>query len=373
VVQLKVNLTIKPGQSIRAFYLLFILVGIQVGVGILGTPRYIFESARQDAWISVIIALLFMLIVAWAMLVILNNYENADILGIQVDVFGKWIGKLLGTIYLVFFAAEFLSVLLNYIEVIQIFIFPTISNFMMGLLLLLLVVYTVHNGFRVIIGVVFIFFLMAPWVLILLYDPISRMESAHFLPMFEASITDLLKGARTTSYTFLGMEILFFIHPFIENKKNAKLPVFIGLSISAFLVLITTIISIGYYSPNDFNLITWPVLSLFKSVSFSFMERFDYFIIAEWMMVTIPTLVLLMWMITHGANRLYAVSHKKSLYIVATLSLIVCSMIRTESQIRYISDVVSKVGFWIVFIYPLILLPIVLLKKKRQRAKGSAK
>ena len=371
--QLKVNLTIKPGQSIRAFYLAFIIVGIQVGVGILGAPRYIFESARQDAWVSVIIAFIYMLIVAWAMFIILNKYENADIFGIQVDVFGKWIGKLLGTIYIVFFMTEFLSVLLNYIEIIQVFIFPTMSNFIMGLLLLLLVVYSVQGGLRVVIGVVFIFSLLSPWVFILLYDPISRMESAHFLPMFDASFTELLKGARTTSYTFLGLEILFVIYPFIENKKEAKLPVYIGLSISAFLVLITTIISIGYYSRYDFNIITWPVLSLFKSVSFSFMERFDYFIIAEWMMVTVPTMVLLMWMITHGTKRLFAIPQKTTLYVITTLSLIACSLIKKDSVIRKISDFVNEIGFWIVFIYPLLLLPIVLLKKRRQRTKGSAK
>ncbi|MBO1911626.1 GerAB/ArcD/ProY family transporter, partial [Microvirga sp. 3-52] len=182
---MKVNLTIKPGQSIRAFYLIFIIVGIQVGVGILGVPRYIFAVAHQDAWVSIIIAFAYMLIVTWAMFIILNKYENADIFGIQVDIFGRWIGKLLGTIYLLFFMVEFLSVLLNYIEIVQVFIFPTITTFIMGLLLLLLVIYSVQGGIRVVVGTVFIFSLLSPWIFLLLYDPISRMEVTHFFPMFD--------------------------------------------------------------------------------------------------------------------------------------------------------------------------------------------
>lgn len=371
--QLKINLNINSGQSIRAFYLLFIMVGIQIGVGILGAPRYIFESAHQDAWLSVIIAFLYMLIVIWAMFVILNQYENADIFGIQVDVFGKWIGKLFGSLYIIFFFAEFISVLLSYIQIIQVFIFPTIPAFMMGLLLLILIVYSVLGGFRVVVGVVFLFTLLSPWVFILLYDPITRMEVSHFLPMFDASLIELLKGARTTSYTFLGLEILLVIYPFVENKKNAKLPVYIGVAISALLVLITTIVSIGYYSPNDFGLMKWPVLSLFKSVSFSFMERFDYFVIAEWMMVSIPTMALLMWALTHGTKRLFAIPQKQTLYVVAALSLIICIVIKTDAPIVKISDFVNNIGFWIAFVYPLLLLPIVLLKKKYQRSKGSAK
>lgn len=368
-----INIKVKPGLRIRAFYLFFIIPGIQIGVGMLGAPRYIFEEARQDAWISIIIAFVYMVIVAWVMFLILKQYENADIFGIQIDIFGKWIGKALGTIYIVFFAAELLSVLLTYIEVIQIFLYPTISSFVMGLILMILVVYGVLGGIRVVVGVVFLFVLLSPWVFVLLYDPITRMEILHFHPMFQASITDLLKGARTTAYTFLGLEILFVIYPFIENKKKAKLPVFLGLSVSALLVLATTVIAIGYYSPNDFEKMDWAVLTLFKTVSFSFMERFDYLVVAEWMMVTIPTMILLMWAITHGTKRLYGFSQKKTLYSVAILLLIITSFLEVDYTIQKITDIVAKVGFWIIFVYPLVLLPLVLVKKKWQKHKGSVK
>lgn len=370
---MEVNIKIKKGLRIRAFQLFFIMLGIQIGVGILGAPRYIFEKAHQDAWVSVLIAFVYMLIVLWTMFLILSQYENADIYGIQVDVFGKWFGKFLGTIYLLFFVAELLSVLLSYVEVIQVFIYPTITPFFMALLLLMLIVYSVLGGIRVVVGIVFLFVLLSLWVLVLLYDPITRMEIAHFQPMFEASIPDLLKGAKTTAYTFLGLEILFVIYPFIDNKKNAKLPTYLGASASAFLVFIATVISIGYFSPYDFDLMNWPVLSLFKSVSFSFMERFDYYVVVEWMMIVIPTMVLLMWAITYGTKRLYAIPQKTTLYVVAILLLLISSFINQAYKIEKITDFIAEVGFWIIFVYPIVLLPIVLVKKNRQRSKGSAK
>ena len=370
---MEVNIKVKKGLRIRAFQSFFIIVGIQIGVGILAAPRYIFEKSHQDAWVSILIAFVYMLIVLWAMFLILSQYENADIFGIQVDIFGKWFGKLLGTIYILFFSAELLSVLLIYIEVVQVFLFPTIPSFVMGLLLLILVVYSVIGGIRVVVGVVYLFVLLSPWIFVLLFDPITRIEIVHFLPMFEASITDLLKGARTTSYTFLGLEILFVIYPFFDNKKDAKLPAYLGVFASTLVILITTIISIGYYSPNDFDLMRWPVLSLFKSVSFSFMERFDFIVIAEWMLVTIPTMILLMWAITHGTKRLYAIPQKTTLYVVALMLLAIAAVLNKDYKIEKITDVIAQVGFWIVFVYPLVLLPIVLIKKKWQSHKGSAK
>lgn len=370
---MKINLDIKPGLRIPAFYLFFIMTSNQTGVGILGVPKHIFSQAHHDSWISILIAFIYMLIIVAVTFATLNQYENTDLFGIQVDIFGKWIGKLLGTIFIIFFIAQLLSVLLTYIKMIQIFIYPTIPSFMMALILLIIIVYSVLGGIRVVVGVVFIFFLLSSWVLILLYKPITSMEYTHFLPLFDASFPELLRGAKETSYTFIGVEILFFVYPFIENKKKAKLPAYLSVTYTTLFVLITTIISIGYYSPHDFEKMDWPVLTLFKSISFTFLERFDYLVVIEWMMVSLTTMILVMWVITYGMKRLYMVRQKTTLYSVAIGLFIISHFINYEYKVQDFVNIVSKIGFWIVFVYPLILLPIVWIKKKWQKYKVGVK
>jgi hypothetical protein len=115
----------------------------------------------------------------------------------------------------------------------------------------------------------------------------------------------------------------------------------------------------------------WPILTLFKSVSFSFIERFDYLVVMEWMMVSVTTMMLLMWGITYGMKRLYAVRQKTTLYIVTIILLIISSIIKYDYKVDQLTDRVSQIGFWIVFVYPLVLLPLVLIKKKRQKQKGN--
>lgn len=366
---MEVNVNVKEGLQFGAFYLFFILFNTQVGVGILGVPKFIFKEAQQDSWISILIALVYIIIVLMAMFLILNQYKNADIFGIQVDIFGQWFGKFLGTIYIVYFILGIATILLTYIQVIKIFLFPTMPSFVMGLLLLSLVVYSVLGGIRVIVGIAFIFFFLTIWVLILLYDPITRMEMTHFQPMFQASFPQLLQGAKTTTYTFLGLEMLFIIYPYIENKEKTKLPATLGVCFTAFIVLLFTTISIGYYSPEDFDKIDWAVLRLFKSISFPLLERFDYVVVAEWMMVTLPTMIFLMWSVTHGTKRLYAIRQKTTLYTVSIILLIVCSFVKYEHVFIKITDIVSEIGFWIIFVYPIVLLPIVLMTTKWRKHK----
>jgi len=366
-----INVNVKPQQKIRAFYLFFIIYELQIGVGVLGISNYIYQDAKQDAWISILISFILMLIVTSCMIMILRQYDNADILGIQIDVFGAWVGKFLGTVYVIYFGASLISIMLTYIEVIQVFLYPTIPSYVVGLLLLFLTIYTVLGGFRAVVGIAFIFLFLTQWLLLLLYDPISKIEWNHYLPLFEASLPELIRGAKTTTYTLSGFEILFFIYPFVDNKEKIKMPVFLALFYTTLVLLVSTITVIGYFNPLSLEDITWSLLTLFKNVSFSFIERLDYIVVAEWMMVVVPNVALLMWGITYSVKRLYKIRQKTTLYTSSIITLIVVILIKHDIYIQKLTDIVSQLGFWLIFIYPLVLLPIVLMKKMAK--KGSVK
>ncbi|RDW18149.1 spore gernimation protein [Oceanobacillus arenosus] len=370
---MEINSNVKSRLQFPAFYLFFIMYGAQTGVGIMGVPKYIFKEAKQDSWISILLAYILLITIVSVMLVILKQYENADIFGIQVDIFGKWIGKLFGTIYILYFFFTLLSILLNYIEVIKVYLFPTISSFSMGLLFIILIIYCVLGGIRTIVGLTFFFVILSSWILFPLYDPITRMDWDHFVPMFHATVPELLKGTKATTYSITGFELLFVIYPFIQNKEKIKLPLFLGLGYTIISILIVTVISIGYFSPLDLADIDWATLNLFKNVSYSFIERLDNLIIFEWMMVILPNLVLHMWGMTYGMKRLYKISQKTTLYTASIITLIFISFIKHDKDVTMLTDSIAQIGFWLLFVYPLILLPIVLVKKKMRRPRAEVK
>ncbi|AIF42661.1 GerAB/ArcD/ProY family transporter [Virgibacillus sp. SK37] len=368
-----INNTVPSYIKIRAFYLFFIITTMQLGVGIMGAPSHIFHFAKQDSWISILIGGVYILLTVSVMIFILKQYENADIFGIQVDVFGKWIGKLLGSLYVLYFGFALITVLVTYIEVIQIFLHPTLATYLPAILIMLLIVYAVLGGVRIIVGVCFLFFIFTQWILLLLYDPISRMDWTQFLPMFVTPLPDLLQGAKGSIFTLGGFEILFLIYPFIQNKEKIKLPVFLGIGYSVLILLLTTIISIGYFGLQGLGDIEFSVLSFFKSVSFSFVERVDYLVVMEWLMIVLPNNILVMWGITYGMKRLYRIPQKTTLYIVAVITIVTVSFIKYDYVILKMTDIVSNFGLWLVYVYPYILLPLVLLKKRTKKGKGVAK
>ncbi|ASK60918.1 spore gernimation protein [Virgibacillus phasianinus] len=367
-----VNVKVKSNLQIRAFYLFFIITSIQTGTGIMGGPKYIFVAAGRDAWLSILIAFVYLFLVIWAMYIILKQYTNADILGIQIDIFGVWIGKFLGSIFIIHLAMSLFTVLITYIEVIQIFIFPTFPAYTLAFILLFLIIYSVLGGIRVIVGVVFIFFIAIQFLMVLLIMPALRIDIMHLLPAFQTPIMDLLKGARETTYSLLGFEIFLLLYPFIQNKEKIKLPVFLGIAWTIFTLLMVTVISIGYYSPKQLETLDWATLGLFKIVSFSFIERFDYIVVTSWLMVVLPNMILLMWGITYSVKRLYKISQKMTLYITSGIMLAACFFFQDTHSIIALTSNFAKVAFWLVFVYPFGLLPLVLIKKKWRKNKGES-
>lgn len=367
---MNINVSIKPGKQIQAFYLFFIIASIQIGVGIIGAPRFIFIEAERDSWSSILIAFVYLCIVVTCMFVILDQYDNADYFGIQVDVFGKFIGKLLGTIFIFHLGASLFSILMTYIEVLQLFLYHGLPGFLIATLLMILVLYTVFGGLRVVVGVSFLLFIITLSLFVVLYDSITKVNWYNLLPLFQTPLPDLLKGARATSYTLAGFEILMIIYPFIQNKKKAKLPVFLAIGYNIAILLIVSTLSIGYFTAEGLKHIDWALLILVKNASFAFIDRLDYIVVVMWIMVIVPNLVLLLWSMSYGVKRLYKIPQKITLWIVTVIILILVNFIQYDYQISMMTDFVGKVGFWIIYVYPLVLLPLVLIKKKWKKQKG---
>jgi hypothetical protein len=135
---------VKPQDMINAFLVFFVVHTTQMGVGIQGFQRIIYQESKQDAWISLVIGLAH--VIAIFMIKTLEMYDSHDLYGINRDVFGAWIGNFINVIYVFYCSVAFFSVLRNYIEVVQTWIFPLLSTWFISATLLLLVIYTFLGG-----------------------------------------------------------------------------------------------------------------------------------------------------------------------------------------------------------------------------------
>lgn len=368
---MNINVNVGKSESFRAFYLFFIVHTIQIGAGLMGVPRILFLKSESDAWISILIGGMFLHLIMWVMFKILREYENADILGIQYDLFGRYIGSTLGCAFIVYIFLILLTVIKNYIEVVQVFIFPEMPIWLMALFLISLMVYAILGGIRVVVGTCFIFFFLTIWLVFTIYKPMTYMDLGHFFPVFQTSPLEILSGAREMTFSVLGLEVLLFVYPFVDNKKHAQLPAQLGIAMTTSLVLLVTVVSIGYFSPYQLKESVWATLSLFKVISFSMIERFDFIAVSLWMMVVLPNIIMFCWILQQSLNRLFKVKKKISLYCIAAFLFFGSIVLEYRLDINRLTTITAKVGFYLVFIYPLLVYLALMIRKLWRKGRSS--
>ncbi|MBO0958287.1 GerAB/ArcD/ProY family transporter [Neobacillus sp. MM2021_6] len=366
---MKVNLHPREGLLINAFLLIFFIHKAQTGVGIVGLPRIVYLEAKHDAWISVLLSGVLVSVVIWFMVLMLKQYDSADLYGIHADIFGKWLGILLNIIYMVYLSACFFMIFMNYIEIVQVWIFPNFPTWQLSLVLIFLAIYAVQGGIRIIVGVAFLAVVGTLWLIFVLMVPIKYADATHLFPIFNSDLKHIVKGIYGTSLSMMGFELLMFIYPFVKEKKKVFLFATIGNIYTTIIFTLITMVSITFFAEDSLGRTIWPVFSMFKIVRLPNLERFEFIAVSFWMLIILPNLCAYLWAASKGFSRIMKKKQKHGVWVIAVLAFGVSFFIQTRYQMNLVTDYIAKIGFILSFCYPVLLSVIVLVKKWFTRRK----
>ncbi|KGR78833.1 GerAB/ArcD/ProY family transporter [Ureibacillus manganicus] len=361
----------KQYEKINAFLVFFIICGCQIGVGIHGFQRVIYKDAKQDAWLSVVLSFILAHIVVFVMFKTLEKFDNLDIYGIQREVFGKILGSFLNFVYVIYCTFAFFAVLKNYIEVVNTWVFPYVNPQFIAIAILLLIVYAVTAGFRVVIGISFFSFFFLLWIPPLLIYPLYFTNINYLLPIME-DIIGILKGAYSMSFTIVGFEILNIVYPYIKDKekKSAEKYAHFGLLFTFFIYIIIMLITLMYFSGPQLERVIWATLTIFNLIEFPFVERIEIITICAWLLIILPNLCLYLWAAYRGVSSVYNLEIKRFTWIFISIIFIITFFIKTRTQINTMNNYFGKIAFIVVFIYPFILFIFASIKKRRKKGTG---
>ncbi|WP_377891166.1 GerAB/ArcD/ProY family transporter [Alkalihalobacillus sp. R86527] len=341
---------------VSSFLVMFIIHSNQVGVGILGFPRYITQYTDQDAWIVVIITGLIFHVFVWMMYGILGD-DNADIIDLQKKWFGSWIGGFLNLLLMVYLLLGAVVVLRTFIEVIQAWMFPELQTWIPALMYLLLTYYVLAGGFRTVVGVSFFGVIFPIWLLITAVSPAKFSSYTNLLPVFDHSLKEFAMGTKQMTLSFLGAEILLFAYPFLKNPKTSKVWAHIGIVATTMIYLIVAIISIAFYSGEQLQQTIWSTLISWKMVELPFVERFEYIGITFWCFVIFPNVCLYIWAATRIGKKTLHIKQKHFSVVVLAIVFISCIFISTREQVDFINSFTASIGTYFFYVYiPIIFL-----------------
>ncbi|MED0667796.1 GerAB/ArcD/ProY family transporter [Bacillus badius] len=337
-------------KKVSPYLAFYIINSMKIGIVVLSFERFLVKEAGQDAWISVLIAGIATHIILWMTFQITIKGEN-DIAVIHKNLFGKWIGGLFTLLLITYLMTLFIMIMRAYIDVIQVWMFPHLQTWYMAFVLAILVYLYFTGGFRVMVGLCVLSFMLTIPLLMLKAFPLKSAHLSYLLPVMEHSPAEILSGAKKMSVIFSGFEVVLFCYPFFKQGIRAHRWAQLGAAFTTSVYLAAVLVSLLYFSEGQLEKTLWPTLTLWKIVDFPFLERFEYAGIAIWLFVMLPNLCLYIWAVTRGLKQLFSIKQKKSILFLLLLAIIVSSFITDGVQIRNFSATLDRISFFILFAY----------------------
>lgn len=348
----------------------FILFGVIVGYGIMGLPTNMAANTGTASWITLLISTVMAVTLTYIITYLGHVYDNKTIYEYSKLLVGKVLSVPAIMIYIIYFFLFFTMEVRLVSEIIRSIILLRTPIWILTLVQLLVVFYSLSKGLLVIAricelyGVIILIFYI--FIHTLLFTQGKLINLRPFLGTGDVLL--YMKSSLKALIPFLGFEILTVIP--ISSKKNTKkvykyttiMIAIIGLLyvyIVESCISVTGVDSIVYYRN--------AVLATIRRSDFpwlQFLRRLDGIVIVAWIMSTYCTLTIF----SYGAISLTSKFAKKVRFnyialIILALSFVVSSIPKNIESANKLLDYTGYLGIIPAAVIPVILLIITKVKK----------
>lgn len=359
---------VKESLTLSPYLLWFLIHGTQVGIAMLSFQRYIISGAEQDSWVSILIVGISMHFIIWIMFFVLKNANEGDIISLHQQLFGKWLGKFLTLSFYGYILFFVITEIRLYAEVLHVWVFPKTQIWIFSLMILLITVYLVSGGLRVVAGVCFFCILIPSLLLLSLYFPLKNAHWTNFLPLFNHQFYEYAESAYHSLTLFSGVEFLLLLYPFIKNNEKSQKWAHIGMVHTTILYLFITLVSFSYFNIQQLEHTIWPTLIMSKIIRIPFLERFDYIYVFNWFLIIVARCCVPLWAGTRILRKSFGLKARPSLWITCTIVFICLIPLKGQMIIEKLDFLLSLTGGILLYGYiPFLFIWIIIinfLKKK---------
>ncbi|WP_369902197.1 spore germination protein [Bacillus manliponensis] len=360
---------VKTNYQVSPIFVFFLIHSAQFGAGVLGFARIIAKAAGYDAWMGVVINGILIHILIWMMYYILKDTEG-NIIDFHQHVFGKWLGNAISLIFMAYFFIMSISVIRTYVEIIQVWMFPTATTWMLTTFLCIVSYYIISSGFRIITGICVLsisgtlgYMLLSIWMA-------KYANFENLLPFFSHSSGDILQATKLSVFSMTGFEMILMIYPFLKTPEKSAKPAQYGALFSNVLFLFSTILAFGFFSEKQLSKTIWSQLSMTQVVKLPFIERLEYFAISGYALVIITSFILPLWAATRGTHEIFHVKQKQILIALMSIVVVISQLLTTRHEVNDYISRTSNISFWLIYIYIPILFLIVWGKNKWKKSQN---
>lgn len=334
-------------NEISTGQLFIFIITSQISFGILRLASNLAEKVGHDGWISVLFAGAATNLIILIMFSTLSRFAGKSILEINTGVFGKLIGTFLNlaiigyTLY-----ASVISIRL-FSDVIKISTLPLTPGIVLTSFIIIPIIYLSWYGLKYIcrfsglkLGLLFIslayYFLLSKYF-----------RPTFLMPIGEAGMMKIIKGAYIPFTSFLGYELISIMYPYIKEKKGAWKYAIYGNLFTTFVYLVTIIFLTGFFGEKMLVQLQYPVFSLARAYRAPVAERLDLFFIALWFPIMLTAVQLYFFSAYHSLKIVMNIEDdkRKCKILLAVYTIVVIILSRQPKDMITVYKLFDYLGY----------------------------
>lgn len=356
-----------------------ILFLFALGSSALVLPTAVIGIARQDAWLSMLMAGPFNYFILLIYLALAERFPNLSLAQYAKKLLGTWLSKVFLLTYVLFFLILSAVVLRNISDFLGISVLPKTPEWFIHVTFMVVVVYGVLLGIETIARTGEILFAWGMFVLfIILLALFNQFDFRNFEPLLYQGIMRPIKGM----FPILGFPIgefvfISMIFPLVRKQDRKKLRSSLKISVAfiCFSGVVLTLFLVGVMGVDEASRSIFAVYDLAKYINIEeILVRVEILVAMIWTGTVFMKLSLCVYVLTVLTAQMLGLSTYRPLvipfsFIILPLSLIIYRNIAHARFFAY--EVWTVYSVFQGAVLPLLLLLIAIVRRKRDDSDGS--
>ncbi|XEQ93873.1 Spore germination protein YndE [Sporomusa carbonis] len=332
---------------VSSLQLMIVIINIMVGASLLMLPRTVAETAKQDMWLSVLLASALMgtsFRIAAALAAYFPAYTSIEY---HCILLGRTFGNILNCIML----ALMLAITAQFVRVfrmaVKIFLLDLTPSQVIVLALLLLALYATQHGLAPVIRVQQFLFLFSYSIFIfLILLGLLAIEAEHYTPVLANGVKPVLQGTAACWMAYSGPEfIIGLVYPYVARRESVIRFGLAGIGAVAVLYVFITGITLGILGPEEIADFLIPTVMAYRSVEIpdTFIERIDGYLVIVWIAICFTALVNWLYFTGFGIARMMKLENSRS--VIVLLLPVICYLENLPPDIQAVMASASWLNY----------------------------
>jgi len=358
----------KTKDRISTLQTTLLVVSSLVGVGILTLPRTLTEGVGVSGLLNLGFAGITTIIAAVILSKLSQRFQNKNVVEYSQLILGKVPGMLLSLFLAAYFILATSLITRQFTDVIKVFLLRNTPLEVVMIAFLLCVMYLVQHGIQPLARINEAFFpiLLVALGLLLIF-PVSEFSFDVFKPIFSENMLHVLKLLPAALFSFIGIDIIFFVAPYMEKPKKLVTASVIGIIITIAIYSSVAIVSVGAFGIDATQYVMYPTLTLARYVSFpgAFLERFDALFVAFWIIAVYGTVAVYYYMAGFTITRTLGLRNfKPIMYALLPIMYITAILPQNITQLSTWTNYLSYIGAGVMLLLPGLLYVTAVIRKE---------